>query len=143
MLFVCKGNMFRSVMAEAIYRKITGSRGVISAGTYVGAPDEPEGRILSDLYAEDSKFFKIMDEHGINIRDKRTKRLTPKMVNDADIVVSMAQEPFIPDFLKNNKKVIWWQIADPDSHTIDFLEETYRKLETLITELVKKNNQTS
>ena len=60
------------------------------------------------------------------------------MLDEADIVVSMAEEPFIPEFLKKNKKVIWWDIANPDNATPEFVEETYKKLSVLVRELVEK-----
>ena len=137
-LFICKGNYFRSQMAEAIYNKMTKSHSAISAGTYTGAPDEPEGQILSNLFTVDSPFMRVMDEHGINIRDKKTKRLTPEMLDEAQVVISMAEEPFIPAFLKNNKKVIWWDIANPDIVTYEFAKETYEKIYGLIKELMNK-----
>jgi protein-tyrosine-phosphatase len=48
-LFVCKGNMFRSQMAEAIAARMIGPENVMSAGTYTGASEEPEGQVLKDL----------------------------------------------------------------------------------------------
>lgn len=133
--------MFRSQMAEAIYNQMTNSHDAISAGTYVGAPDEPEGRILGTLNM--TNIFKVLDEHNINIRDKQTKRLTPEMLKNADIVVSMAEEPYIPDFLKKDKKVIWWDISNPDEVSFDFAKETYEKLTQLIRELTKRIHSSS
>ncbi len=139
-LFICKGNYVRSQMAEAIYNKMTNSHDATSAGTYPGAVDEPEGQVLSDLFANDSPFMRIMDEHGMNIRNKRTVRLTPKILKDVDIAVSMAEEPFIPDFLKNDKRVIWWDIDNPKEASEDFVRETYQKLTGLINGLIEKQS---
>ena len=49
-LFICKGNWFRSQMAAAIYNRLTASDAAHSVGTYAGAPDEPEGQVLADLF---------------------------------------------------------------------------------------------
>lgn len=137
-LFICKGNMFRSQMAAAIYNHMTNSHDAISAGTYTGSPDEPEGRVLSDIMANDATQFKVLEENGMNIRSNKTKKLTPQMLDDADVVISMAEEPFIPDFLKNDKKVIWWDIENPKIATPEFVRETYERLGELIRKLIKR-----
>jgi len=93
--------------------------------------------VLSDLFPKNDAVFKILEENGINIRSNRTKKLIPQMLADADIAVSMAEEPFIPDFLKNDKKVIWWDIANPEKATSEFVKKTYEKLDILIRELIK------
>ncbi len=54
-------------MAAAIYNKLTCSNDADSVGTYVGAPDEPEGQILADLF-ETPDFFEVMEKNGMNIR---------------------------------------------------------------------------
>ena len=126
-LFVCKGNWFRSQMAEAVYNKLTQSNDASSAGTYAGAPDEPEGQKLTDLLPQD--FFHVMQSHGLDLCHKKTKKLVPEMLKNADLVVSMAEEPFIPDFLRTSPKVIWWDVKDGGG-----TEPTYQK----ITELVQK-----
>ena len=41
--------MFRSQMAAAIYNKLTNTKDANSAGTYVGAPEEPEGWALKNI----------------------------------------------------------------------------------------------
>ena len=66
-LFICKGNWFRSQMAAAIYNKLTNSSDADSAGTYAGSPDEPEGQIISDLF-KTPDFFEIMEKNGMSVR---------------------------------------------------------------------------
>ena len=126
-LFICKGNWFRSQMAAAIYNKLTCSNDADSVGTYVGAPDEPEGQILADLF-ETADFFEVMEKNGMNIRKNSTKRLQPEMLEEYEIVVSMAQEPYVPDFLRNAKKVIWWKVEDAVSVDRKTVEDTYKKI---------------
>lgn len=135
-LFVCKGNMFRSQMAEAIYNKITKSNDASSDGTYTGAIEEPEGQFLKNVVSEN--FFDVLKMHSIDIEEKQTKKLTPEMLEKADIVVSMAEEPYVPDFLRNNKKVIWWDVENPDFVTKEIAENTYQKLSSLIQNLISK-----
>ncbi len=134
-LFICKGNWFRSQIAEAVYNKLTGTHNASSAGTYTGAPDEPEGVKLSDVLTG-GNIFAVMDEHGFNLRSKKSTKLTPELLTNADIVVSMAEEPFIPNFLRNDHRVIWWDIPNPSNVTKEIVEETYQKLYTLISDLI-------
>lgn len=127
--------MFRSQMAEAIYNHITNSRDASSAGTYTGTLNEPEGQILSNVLSP--YLLNLMESHGMDIRSNHTKKLLPEMLDNADIVVSMTEEPFIPDFLKNNKKVILWDIKNPENATPNFIKKTYDKLDTLVKELIE------
>lgn len=137
-LFICKGNWFRSQMAAAIYNKLTNSTDADSAGTYTGAPDEPEGQILANLF-KTPHFFETMEKNGINVRNNSTKRLQPSMIDEYGVVISMAEEPYIPDFLKDAKKVIRWDIENPTSVDQKIAEDTYGKLDVLVRELIAEN----
>src|ERR1043165_7719096 len=96
-LFICKGNWFRSQMAAAIYNKLTNTRDAISAGTYTGAPDEPEGLALTQVYEGQPQFFEVMEANGMDVKQNITTKLLPEMLNQADVIISMAEEPYIPD----------------------------------------------
>ena len=115
--------MIRSQAAAAMYNHLTKTHDAISAGSYVGADDEPEGRRLADIVSGD--FFEIMDGYGCNVRDETTKRLTPKMITLADYVISMAEEPYIPNFLRD-KNVIVWDI--PNIATKENIEAIHEKV---------------
>ena len=124
-------------MAEAIYNKYTNSNSATSVGTYVGSPDEPEGQLLANLFKDSPYFFEIMENNGMDVRQKKTKKLLPEMLHQADRIVSMAEEPFIPDFLKNNKKVVWWEVKNPQSVTKDVAQKTYEQINGLVQKLIK------
>lgn len=141
-LFICKGNWFRSQMAAAIYNKLTATNDADSAGTYVGAADEPEGQRISDLFST-PQFFEVMEEHGINIRDHRTRQLLPSMMSEYGTIVSMAEEPYIPDFLKNSDKTIVWDIGNPTGVDRKVAQDDYQKIERLIKDLIKTQEQRS
>lgn len=122
-------------MAEAIYNKMTNSNDATSAGTYTGAPDEPEGQKLTNLMTE--QFFRFMDSHGLDLRNKTTRRLTPEILKDADVVVSMAEEPYRPDYLRADSRVIWWDV--PDGRGV---EETYPEILTRVKSLAESLRRT-
>ena len=129
--------MFRSQMAAAIYNKLTGTKDADSVGTYVGAPEEPEGWKLSEIPWQPG-FLDFMKKKEMDLSEARTKKLLPEMLEEADIIVSMAEEPFIPDFLKQNKKVIWWEVENPNGVDERVATETFDKLSTLISNLVEE-----
>lgn len=134
-LFVCKNNQFRSQMAASIYNQMTGAEEAGSAGTYVGSASVPEGAVIEGFFRT-ADFFEFMEENGMKIRGNRTKKLLPEMVENASIVVSIVQEPFIPDFLRNNEKVIWWKVEDPTFVTRDVSEKTYNQIKSLVEQLL-------
>lgn len=145
-LFVCKSNQFRSQMAASIYNHLTNTADADSAGTYVGSIEEPEGVVIEKRFRT-SDFFELMEENGMRIRNNRTKKLLPEMIEDASIVVSMAEEPFIPDFLFNSEKVIWWRVENPPFATRDISEKTYSQINNLVERLIfdvslKQNSET-
>lgn len=137
-LFICRGNWFRSQMAAAIYNKLTNTNNADSVGAYVGAKDEPEGRFLTDLFQTDD-FFEVMEESGMNVRNNFTKALTQQMLVDYDIVVSMAEECDSPEYLNNSKKVIRWSIKNPMSVDREVAQDTYNRIHVLVSELIKNN----
>lgn len=134
-LFICKNNQFRSQMAAAIYNQITGTEDADSAGTYVGSVDVPEGAVI-EKYFRTPDFFELMEENGMSIRGNRTKKLLPEMIESASIVVSMAEEPFIPDFLHDSEKVIWWEVENPLFATRDVSEKIYTKIKNSVEQLI-------
>ena len=95
-LFVCKSNQFRSQIAASLYNKITNTSNANSAGTYVGSEGEPEGVIIETRF-QTPDFFNLMEEEGMYIRNNQTRKLLPKMIEEVDMVVSMAEEPFVPE----------------------------------------------
>lgn len=134
-LFICKNNQFRSQMAASIYNQITGTNDADSAGTYVGSINVPEEDII-EKYFRTPDFFELMEKNGMSIRNNRTKKLLPEMIDGADIVISMAKEPFVPNFLRDNKKVTWWEIEDPIFVTRDVAEKTYSQIKSLVEQLI-------
>ena len=85
-LVVCTGNVCRSPMATALFRKEIAERGlaeevfVDSAGTYamVGHPAS-EGSVNA------------MAQRGLDISDHRAKQLTADLVEKADLIVVMEE----------------------------------------------------
>lgn len=109
-LFVCRGNVGRSQIAEALFRKKFGeAHEVISAGTALSGPEQAIEEILPAINVID-----IMKEENVDVSKSIRNNLTEEMVNWADKVVMMFDEnDTIPDYIKNSQKVIYWNVTNP------------------------------
>lgn len=123
-------------MAAAIYNQLTGTSDAFSAGTYVGTPGMPEGGLIRNFFRKDD-FFQVMEENSLSLRDNTMRKLSSKLMSGADAIVSMAEEPFIPDFLRKSKNVIWWEVENPTFVDREMAEKTYSQIHKLVEDLIK------
>ncbi len=79
-LFVCTGNICRSPMASALLQAKTDKVSVSSAGLFVP---------ISSAASENAVL--AMQERGIDIRGHRSRQLTPAILKEADIVLTMTK----------------------------------------------------
>jgi arsenate reductase (thioredoxin) len=124
-LFVCLHNAGRSQMSQALFERAAGQRHrARSAGTTPGERVHPE-------------VIEAMDELGIDLSDRRPKRLTRGDAEWADVVVTMGcgdECPYIP-----GKRYVDWDLPDPKGQPIEAVratrEEIGRRVELLLAEL--------
>lgn len=102
-LFLCTGNSARSQMAEALLGHL--SRG---AAVAVSAGSHPKSLHPNAVRA--------MDEWGIDIRGRRTKKLDEFRDQHFDIVVTLCDRlrEICPEF-PGTPQVVHWSIADPSN----------------------------
>jgi len=122
-LFVCVENARRSQMAEAFFNKLAKGKAVaISAG------DKPAPKV-------DEKAAEVMKEIGIDITKQKPKSLTMKMVEEADVVITMGCGadvcPVIP------KRVEEWKIEDPAGKPIAKFREVRNEIKKRVKKLVE------
>src|SRR5689334_12056695 len=85
-LFLCRGNVARSQMAEALFNKIWGeNHEAISAGTELSGPEQT----LESLTPKCQHIIDVLDQEGIDVRDKVRKQFIPSMVEGVDTVIGI------------------------------------------------------
>lgn len=127
-LFVCLHNAGRSQMSEALFeRAAEGHHEARSAGTTPGEHVHPE-------------VIEAMEEIGIDLSQRRPRKLTRDDAEWADAVVTMGcgdECPYIP-----GKRYLDWDLADPKGRPLAEVratrEEIARRVEALLAELDKR-----
>jgi protein-tyrosine-phosphatase len=140
-LFVCRANVGRSQMAEAVFSKMNSNHKVFSAGTKVVSKDgeSRHGQFLRDL-PDAENLFKALHTKGIDVTQKVRIQLDRDMVEDADMVIVMAEQDTIPDYLSKSPKVIYWNVADPKGSSVEGHIAALDQISDLVKDLIKKYN---
>ena len=60
------------------------------------------------------------------------------MLEIADVVVSMAESDTIPEYILNNKKVVYWDMIDPFNRSLEFTRQVRNQIQTLVEELISE-----
>jgi arsenate reductase len=136
-LFVCRGNVGRSQMAEALFNKeANGEIEAISAGTKLSGPEQSIG-VIADV----SNVLEVMKEDGLDISKNIRKQLTKEMADSADkIILTVDERDPIPDYLIENPKVIKWHVIDPKGQSLEFTRKSRDQIKGLIKDLIKEIN---
>ena len=123
-LFVCVGNTCRSQMAEGFARKLGGEvLRAASAGTNATGFISPE-------------VVQVMKEEGADISGQRSRQLTRRMAQEADLVVALGGYPetLYPDLLGD--KLITWPTPDPFGQSLERFREVRNQIKTRVTDLI-------
>ena len=127
-LFVCTENARRSQMAEALFNKLARGQAVA-----VSAGNRPTSKV-------DPKAIEVMKEIGFDTTKQRPKSLTMKMVEEADVVVTMGCGaevcPVIP------KRAEEWKIEDPAEKSMDKFREVRNEIKENVERLIKTLDNT-
>lgn len=127
-LFVCLHNAGRSQMSEALFeRAAEGHHEARSAGTTPGEHVHPE-------------VIEAMEEIGIDLSQRRPRKLTRDDAEWADVVVTMGcgdKCPYVP-----GRRYLDWDLADPKGRPLAEVratrEEIAQRVEALLAELDKR-----
>lgn len=132
-LFVCRGNVGRSQMAEELFKKIAPQHHVFSAGTALSGPEQPIGELTGT-----EPVIEVMKEIGIDVSNNIRNQVTKEMAASADkIVLVVDDKDPIPDYLENNNKVIRFDVLDPKGQSLEFTRNVRDQIWEKMEELVK------
>jgi arsenate reductase len=127
-LFVCLHNAGRSQISEALFRRAAGDRHEArSAGTAPGDRVHPE-------------VVEAMDELGIDLSERRPRKLCREDAEWADVVVTMGcgdECPSIP-----GKSYLDWDLEDPKGKSLDAVRATREEIERRVRALVAELDAT-
>lgn len=84
-LFVCTGNTCRSPLAEAVLRRMAVERGLTDLQASSAGTGSLDGAPAS------SGTYLVGIERGADTSAHRARRLTPRMIADADLIFAMSQ----------------------------------------------------
>ena len=131
-LFLCKGNVGRSVFGEYLYNSLTDTKNAYSAGTQLSGP----GESLQNLLPKTQFVVDSMKEEGIDVGKHVRRNVTEDMVKAADLLVDMAEPETVPDFVKTHPKRVMWTIDNPKgtplSEHVRIKNEIKEKVENLV-----------
>jgi arsenate reductase (thioredoxin) len=124
-LFVCLHNAGRSQMSQALFEQAAAGRhGARSAGTTPGDRVHPE-------------VAEAMRELGIEVGDRKPRRLRAEDAEWADVVVTMGcgdECPYVP-----GRRYVDWDLPDPKGQPLDAVratrDEIAARVEALVAEL--------
>lgn len=130
-LFLCRGNVGPSQMAEALFKKQFGEHDeAISAGTKLSGPEEPIGNLIPQTQV----VIDVMKEEGLDISQSVRKQVTEEMVNESDRVIAILEDTEeLPEYLKNSPKLIRWTVADPKGMDLHATRKIKDEIKVLIT----------
>jgi arsenate reductase len=120
-LFVCLHNAGRSQMSEALFtRAAAGRHEARSAGTTPGERVHPE-------------VVEVMAELGIDLSDRKPRKLTREDAEWADVVVTMGcgdKCPYVPGV-----RYVDWDLPDPKGRPVEAVRETREEIARRVEEL--------
>lgn len=149
-LFLCTGNTCRSPMAQVMLQQMLADQGigeeemkVTSAGLYAGNGDTASPQAVQ-----------VMKKRGLSLDSHRSRRLTPGMINEADLILGMTEEHkqavmmldaaaadkvfSLGEYASKPGEKSWRQVPDPFGQSVEVYEQTAKALEFLLTQVVKK-----
>lgn len=138
-LFVCAYNVGRSQMAAALFNKHAQNGHADSAGTIVG---DDHGQTITERAQNvggAKNVISVMDEEGIDVREKTRTQIDEAMLSNYAKVIVMAEQDTIPDYLRSSDKFVYWHIEDPRTKDLDGVRAAKDDIKAKILEFIRDN----
>jgi arsenate reductase len=129
-VFACIHNAGRSQMAAAIFNALADR----TKATAVSAGTQPAERVHPEVVA-------VMSEDGIDLSRSRPQRLTPELVADAELLVTMGcgdECPFVPGLRRDD-----WPLQDPKGGSLETVRNIRDQIRRRIVDLLARECWTS
>ena len=136
-LFVCRANLGRSQMAQAMFNRLSQHRST-SAGTMVLEMDGQTVAERAEVAPSVTLVLELMEEEGLNISSEQRTHLTAELVNAAGKVIVMAERETWPDYLVEGGKVEFWDIVDAFNILMDQVRAIKDQIKAKVEELVRE-----
>jgi protein-tyrosine-phosphatase len=134
-VFICKGNMFRSQVAKAFYNQFKKDDSLaVSYGTWV-ENENSQGEILSS-YPELRIVMNELKKYNLDISGEHREQLKEEYLIDADKIVVFTEKEFIPDWL-GKYEYEYWEVPNPEVHTIENIGEIIQIIKNNVLKLIK------
>ena len=81
-----------------------------------------------------------LNQISISYQDQQNQlpEIKEEDVSEANIIVSMAEEETLPEYMKDNSKVRHWKIEDPKNQTIEEVRATREQINHLVNKLLEE-----
>jgi len=136
--FVCRANLGRSQMAQAMFNRLSRHRSS-STGTMVL---EMEGQTLAERAKVAPSVVLVLElmseEEGLDLSSEQRTQLTPELFDAADKVIVMAERETWPDYLVEGGKVEFWEIADAFNISKDQMQAIKEQIKVKVEALVRE-----
>ena len=134
-VFICKGNMHRSVVAMALFNILKKDDSfAVSCGTMVDAGGRT-GRTEASYTSLLLFINELKNNYGIDVSNHICTQVVPEILEDADKIIMIAEDYSIPDWLREYK-YIKWELPDPENMTEEDVVEDVKRIKVKVEDLL-------
>jgi protein-tyrosine-phosphatase len=133
-LFICRYNIARSQLAQAIFNRIVKKDFSKSAGVDKTYNGDRVGKV-------NRKVVEAGKEIGLKLDLKKSKYVTKDLVDWADKIIVFNQYGDFPDYLSDSNKVEYHYYKDPAHENLDVYRKTRDWILNWVEDFVEKNKK--